>query len=227
MPQIKSQDFTTSMLIAVLTGDLVGSTGHPAETVDAAMQAIQAAALSVADWQTPPADTRFTRFRGDGWQIILTNPQFALRAAAVIQGRLIALGLESRISIGVGKRESLGTSNLADASGEAFEESGRGLDNMSDLSRLKHSGGLVQDDIIADLLGERMQKWTAAQAEAASLYLASPGKIRTLFDIGRDLNISPQAVNDRLRGAGCHTIASNLRVWENLKVKKGWDRNHA
>jgi hypothetical protein len=217
-----------SSVIAVITGDLVGSTGHPADKVDAAMQAIHTAALNISDWQTPPKDTRFTRFRGDGWQMVLTSPHFALRAAVVIQGRLIAMGLESRMFIGVGKPDSFGTSNLADASGKAFEESGRGLDDMGEMWRLKISGvGVeVQDDIIADLLGERMQKWTAAQAEAASLQLASPIKIRTLFDIGRALNISPQAVNYRVRGAGCHQIASVLRRWENLKAKEGWEPSH-
>jgi hypothetical protein len=217
--------------VAVLTGDLVGSTAQTPERVDAAMQAICKAALDIADWQTPPqtpaVDTRFTRYRGDGWQIVLMRPQFALRSAVVIQGQLIAIGLESRMAIGIGGHESLGTINLADASGEAFEKSGRGLDNLGDMWRLTISGGDVQDEIIASLLGERMQKWTAAQAEAASLYLASPVKIRTLFDIGRELNISPQAVNDRLRGAGCHAIAPNLRVWENLKATNGWENKHA
>ncbi len=215
-------------VIAVLTGDLVGSTGHPAEAVDAAMQAIHTVALSIADWQTPPTDTRFTRFRGDGWQMVLTNPRFALRAAVVIQGRLKAMGMESRIFIGIGKAKSLGTSSLADAAGEAFEKSGHGLDSMGNAWRLglDKEGILIEDQLIADLLGERMERWTTAQAEAASLQLASPVKIRTLFDIGRALNISPQAVNYRVRGAGCYAIASVLRRWENLKVREGWESTH-
>jgi hypothetical protein len=211
--------------IAVLTGDLVGSTGHPAATVDAAMKAIRAAAVTIADWQSPPTDTRFTRFRGDGWQMFLTRPRFALRAAVIIQGRLKAMGMESRISIGVGKAESLGTSSLADAAGDAFERSGQGLDSMGSMWRLSidKQDIHVEDQLIADLLAERMGRWTAAQAEAAALQLASPLKIRTLLEIGEELNISPQAVNDRVRGAGCHTIASVLRRWENLKVNEGWE----
>lgn len=221
----------TNQRIAVITGDLVGSTGHPVEKVEKAMQAIRLAAADIGSWQTPPMDTRFTRFRGDGWQMLLTSPQFALRAAVVIQGRLIAMKLESRMFIGIGTSNRLGTSNLADASGDAFEESGRGLDDIGDMWRLKISGASgagvnTQDDLIADLLGERMQKWTAAQAEAASLQLASPVKIRTLFDIGRELKISPQAVNYRVRGAGCHQIASVLGRWENLKVREGWGPAH-
>jgi hypothetical protein len=154
---------------AVLTGDLVGSTSHPANTVEAAMQAIRAAAAGIAGWQPRPATRRFTRFRGDGWQILLAEPRLSLRAAVVVQGRLIALGLESRISIGIGPAESLGTADLSDATGEAFERSGRGLDQMQDSARLAIDGApvLEEDRMIADLLGERMGRWTAAQAEAA------------------------------------------------------------
>ena len=81
---------------------------------------------------------------------------------------------------------------------------------------------LVEDQIIADLLGERMERWTAAQAEAAAMQLATPDRITTLAEIGMVLGISPQAVNDRVRGGGCATIASVLRRWEAQKARDGW-----
>jgi hypothetical protein len=211
--------------VAVLTGDLIASTRLTALEVDAAMQAIEKATIEMAAWQAPPKATRFTRFRGDGWQMVLHRPSLALRAAVVIQGRLTALEMKSRISIGIGQAESLGTDSLADAAGRAFELSGKGLDKMGNAWRLSIDKDeiRIEDQLIADLLGERMDKWTAAQAQAASLHLASPLKARTLFDIGTELNISPQAVNDRVRGAGCHTIASVLRRWERQKVDQGWE----
>lgn len=205
--------------IAVLTGDLVDSRRHPANQVDAAMQALRHAADQIAAWQSPPGDTRFTRFRGDGWQLALTVPGLALRAAVVLQGTLGALGLESRISIGIGPAETLGTTDLADAAGKSFELSGEGIDRMADSSRIAIAGLSVTeaDAMIADLLGERMGRWTAAQAEAAALQLASPERIITLAEVGKALGISPQAVNDRVRAAGSATIASVLRRWEAMK----------
>lgn len=210
--------------VAVLTGDLVGSTGQPAGAVEAAMQAIRQAADGITAWQDPARDTRFTRFRGDGWQILLDTASLSLRAAVVIQGRLIALGLESRISIGIGPAESLGTADLSDASGEAFELSGRGLDHMVDTARMAIDGTTVleEDRMITDLLGERMGRWTAAQAEAAAMQLATPDRAPTLQEIGKTLGISAQAVNDRVRGAGCQAIASVLRRWEAAKRNQGW-----
>jgi hypothetical protein len=218
-----------STSVAVLTGDLVASTKRSSGQIDAAMLAISKAATTVATWQVPQQDTRFTRYRGDGWQMVLSEPRLALRAAVVIQGRLIALGLESRIFIGVGPVESLGSADLANAAGKAFEISGQGLDNMGSTWRLDINGeGIVeQDRMIADLMGERMGRWTAPQAEAAAMQLASPRRIRTLFDIGTELDISPQAVNDRLRGAGCHVIASVLRRWEGLPGRVHWGQPDA
>ena len=180
------------------------------------MGALRRAAGDISSWQAPPHDTRFTRFRGDGWQIALHDPRFSLRAAVVLQASLLALGLESRISIGIGPAVNLGTTDLADAAGMAFELSGKGLDEIGDAWRLAIAGEAVleQDRMIADLLGERMGRWTAPQAEAAALYLSSPSRVTTLHEIGTVLGISPQAVNDRLRGAGCPAIASVLRRWE-------------
>lgn len=216
-------------MIAVLTGDLVESSKYSASNIDIAMQSIGSAAQTIATLQNPPAETRFTRYRGDGWQIYLERPRFSLRTAVVIQATLTALNMESRISIGIGHADSLGTANLADAAGKAFEDSGRGLDDMAQIWRVAISGESVQDSdhIIADLLGERMQKWTAAQAAAAAIQLASPNKVRTLFDIGRELNISPQAVNDRVRGAGCAQIASALRRWETQYDRRKKEYPHA
>jgi hypothetical protein len=213
-------------LIAVLTGDLIGSTRQSADRINDAMMAIQTATNEIAAWQTPPQDTHFTRYRGDGWQIALVQPAFALRAAVVIQAKLIAIGMESRISIGIGTAESLGTNNLADASGEAFVTSGKQLDSIGDAWRIATNKKLPlidEDGLIADLLGERMGKWTPAQAQAAAMYLASPYRIVTLFEIAEKLGISPQAVNDRIRGAGCHVIRSVVQRWEGLKSKQHWD----
>lgn len=211
--------------IAVLTGDIVRSTTYPAATLEHAMQAIQRAAAGLATLQSPPADPRFTRFRGDGWQIALIKPHLSLRAAVVIQAHLTTLGLATRLCIGIGPADSLGTTDLSDAAGEAFERSGRGLDALSDTARLAIDGHQVreEDRIIADLLDERMGRWTAAQAEATAMQLGKPDRSITLQEIGASLGISAQAVNDRLRGGGGQTIASALRRWEAAKRNQGWN----
>jgi hypothetical protein len=200
---------------AVVTGDLVGSTRATPGALEGAMQVLAAAAGEIAGWP-PGADTRFTRFRGDGWQLRVADAGLGLRAALTAIARLRAadLGLATRAAIGTGRVESLGTESLADAPGPAFEASGRALDAMGRSERLAIDGEGVTPlpRAVVELLDERSARWTAQQAEAVALYL-DPGH-PTLAAIAPGLGISAQAVNYRLTGAGAPALRRALALWE-------------
>jgi hypothetical protein len=202
-------------IIAVLSGDLVGSTGAgPAET-DAAMAQIADWAKALSDWMPGTHDTRFTRFRGDGWQVILADPGLAFRAAMTLCAMLRAVdGLPTRIAIGIGSATLPEGDDLSAASGTGFEASGRALDALSPLRRLTIEGcgvtGLHR--AILDLAEHITSRWSREQAEATAFYL-HPGN-PTLGDIARRLDISPQAVSYRLRGAGAQDLRQAARLWE-------------
>jgi hypothetical protein len=202
---------------AVLTGDLIGSTEAAPEALERAMAVLADAARGVSGW-TAGADTRFTRYRGDGWQMHVAEPGLALRAALVLTARLRAAdaGLATRAAIGIGRIDSLGTESLADARGTAFEASGHALDTMSRSRRLAIEGQGVTTfhRIIVDLLDERTTRWTRQQAEATALALHPDDP--TLADIAPRLRISAQAVNYRLSGAGAPAIRRALRAWEEV-----------
>ena len=71
---------------AVLTGDLIASTHADPTVTEHAVADLASAAADIAKWTD--ADTRFTRFRGDGWQIVLTaQTVLALRAAVYMIAR--------------------------------------------------------------------------------------------------------------------------------------------
>jgi hypothetical protein len=201
-------------ITAILTGDLIGSTEAPPEALERAMEVLAEAALGLSGWTG--ADTRFTRYRGDGWQMHVAEPSLALRAALVLIARLRAAdaGLATRATIGLGPIDGLGTASLADGRGPAFEASGHALDRMRHGRRLAIDGAGVTTlhRIIVELLDAWAQHWTAEQAEAAALYLHPDNP--TLADIAPRLAISPQAVNYRLSGAGGPAIRRALRAWE-------------
>ena len=205
--------------IAVLTGDLIGSTESPPGVLEATMARLSAAAGEVAGWtgaRSGPENTHFTRYRGDGWQMVVTDPALALRAALFLLARLRAGKglLDSRIAIGIGAAESLGSAGLSDARGAAFEASGRGLDGIGRQRQLAVAGEGVTalHEVIVDLLEEHARHWTREQAEAAALWLdpANP----TLADVAPRLGISPQAVNYRLSGGSVQAIRRALAGWE-------------
>ena len=94
---------TDSRTAAILTGDLVGSTEKPVRALERAMDALAEAARGISAWTG--ADTRFTRYRGDGWQMHVALPGLALRAALTAFARLRAAdaGLATRAAIGIGR----------------------------------------------------------------------------------------------------------------------------
>ena len=205
---------TDSRTAAILTGDLVGSTEKPVRALERAMEALAEAARGISAWTG--ADTRFTRYRGDGWQMHVALPGLALRAALTAFARLRAAdaGLATRAAIGIGQIDSMGSGDLADAHGSAFETSGHALDRMPRTRRLTIDGEGVTPlhRVVVDLLDERSARWTREQAEAMALHLAPDNP--TLTDIAPRLGISPQAVNYRLAGAGGTAIRHALRDWE-------------
>ncbi|MCB1367369.1 MAG: hypothetical protein KDK08_28665 [Rhizobiaceae bacterium] len=206
-------------LIAVLTGDLIGSTKASNEVINQSFATLSETGKSISAWQGAGADCRFTRYRGDGWQVYLEWHWLALRAALVFFSNLRAGGFSAstRISIGIGHANSVGTDDLSDANGDAFEAAGRGLDQMAKYRIFTIVGTTITslDAVIVELIEDRARRWTIHQAEAMALWLHPDNP--TLAEIGKTLGISAQAVNYRLQGAGGVAIRGALRKWEEEK----------
>lgn len=205
---------------AILTGDLIGSTRADPADLEAAIDLLAATAEEIAAWMPDAPGPRFTRYRGDGWQLHVAVPALALRALLFLIARLRAadIGLGTRAAIGIGEAASLGTDSLADARGPAFEASGRALDAIGRTRRLAIEGEGVTpwQRIIVDLLDERTARWTRPQAEAMHLALALRPDEPTLAEMAATLDITAQAVNYRLTGAGAPAIRRTLRSWEEV-----------
>jgi hypothetical protein len=183
---------------AILTGDLVNSTQAPVGQIDATMHLLAEAARNIDD------DTRFTRFRGDGWQIYLHNGGHCLWACLLILARLKASdnSLSTRISVGIGETYPLPDGDLSAASGPAFIASGRGLDDMTATQILSIKGDAVdafQTSIFA-FAADRASRWSREQAEAMALALDADIPSRAAIAVR--LGITRQAVDARLTAAG-------------------------
>lgn len=203
------------MKVAVLTGDLIGSTRLGAAKTDAAITALATASNEFSKWATT-GPARFTRNRGDGWQIVLERPSAALRAALYLTAALrnADLGLGTRIGIGIGGADKIGTSTLADASGPAFVTSGRLLEQMKHGRRvlIDGEGTTAMHKAVTLLAAERAERWTKEQAEA--MMLALTDEMMTLETAAVRLGISKQATSYRLKGAGHSAVMTALDLWE-------------
>ncbi|MEY4982083.1 MAG: hypothetical protein RIR62_349 [Pseudomonadota bacterium] len=197
---------------AVITGDLIASTRQPQARADAAMSALQAAARG---W--PETDLRFTRFRGDGWQVLLPRAGGALRVALVLAARLAAAetGIATRLAIGIGGITAGGTRDLSDAAGAAFTRSGRALDAMPRGRVWAVSGGAglpawVQGYV--ELAEWHAAGWTAGQAAVVADYLTP--RRATQEERAAQMGLSRQAWKARLDGSGIATWDPALAAWE-------------
>ena len=190
-------------LAAVLTGDLIGSTEAEPSQVERSMDVLAEAAAFIAK-ETRNHSTRFTRYRGDGWQIHLEYPGDALWAAVYLNAALKTdpQCLATRIAIGLGAVAKLGAFGLGAAGGAAFTYSGHALDLMRASQTLTLAGettDAIQRSLI-DFMADRMSGWSLEQAEVVELMIryGEPSQ-KAVAD---RLKITRQAVGARLQAAG-------------------------
>lgn len=184
--------------IAILTGDLIGSTDAPPQAVEAAMAIIAACATEL-----DPA-SRFTRSRGDSWQLRLSEPGDCLFACLFILARLRAApdAVATRIAVGIGTEYPTDGPDLSSAMGPAFTLSGRALDKMrrDEVLTLEGAGVDSFQKLCFAFAADQVAQWTTEQAQAMAFVLGpdSPTKHE---DIAAELHITRQAVSQRLKAA--------------------------
>ena len=199
-------------LSAVLTGDLIRSRQSDPRLVDAAIDVLASAAADFGRAWT--FDPRFTRFRGDGWQVVLPDPAYVLDACIYLSARLTAEHplLQTRVSAGGGEAIVPQDGDLSAASGSAFFISGDHLDNMSKRRRLivaGHGIGTWQNAVV--LLADWMiGTWSGPQSEAVALTLLGD---ETNEQMARRLGITRQAFEARLNGSGFQSLGEALHAF--------------
>lgn len=197
--------------LAVITGDLIGSTRIAPERVEEAFEILATAAARIDTWQKFPAS--LSRYRGDGWQIVLARPRLALRAALYLRAALRAAGrdLSTRMAIATGEDQPPRSPDLNLATGPVFVTSGRALDAMMLPAQmtLAEGGALGAAVRLADALS---QGWTVAQARAITPMLAPHPPTHAL--VAETLRISRQAVEQALVAAGYPALSQALTLIE-------------
>ena len=210
---------------AVLTGDLVGSSRLSPASLEGARGAFATAATEIETWRTKLVGAPADFFRGDSWQMLLTQPGFALRAALYIRASLKAGAPEwdTRIAIGYGEVDRIDKQRTSLSSGEAFLLSGRALDDLGDTVDITVRGprdGLKWDALgpLAHLCSVLMDDWSQKQAQAARLALAPDAP--TQARMAELLGVSQQAVSKALSAA---KITALLRAIDHSEALT-WNR---
>lgn len=213
-------------IYAVLTGDLVSSSALNSEDrrrlLAALQDAVRQAKLGFPDTVHGSVDI----FRGDSWQLVLTDPVRALRIGLFIRTVIRAApGLpqpDTRLSIGYGPVEYLPEGDISTGGGPAFSLSGIGLENAWKTCRMvlsfpENSRSRITRalNIIVRLIDLQVTRWTARQAEAVAGALLDLTQEQIGQGWMRD-QVSQQAISQHLDGAGWVKIKSSLEFTEEI-----------
>lgn len=212
---------------AVLTGDIIASSGMSAETLSGVRAGLQEAAEVFCNGYKSSVEARMDRaadidmYRGDGWQLLLTEQALALRLALFLRATLRAKhGADTRIAIAVGGCDEINGEKLSLSVGEAFTLSGRALEGMTgyfDMTAvLPERAGAMTRWVAASLhlASEIVRGWTRRQSEVAALALLHPNA--THEDLSRMLvpPVAKQTVTASLSGAGWRALLEALAAFE-------------
>lgn len=219
-------------IYAVLTGDIVKSTSRTSAEMRRVRSSLERAAKAIESAGWPGRRSgRLVRgepdfFRGDSWQLLLADPRWALRSAVLIRADLQSrLGVDSRISIGLGPVSNVSTKRTSLSRGEAFSLSGQGLDEeMGARYRLAIVVPPAWRHPCADwlrvaarLCDSVIVQWQGRQVEVARLACLHPGASQAEIGELLDPPVSQQSVAKTMRSAGWPGVEDAMERFETIE----------
>ena len=220
-------------LYAVVTGDVVSSTRLTTVRRRALHEAMIASSKTLHAAFKGCVPTGVDIFRGDGWQMMLTCPRLALRAAlfyrASLRSRMRSHRFDIRMALAVGRISFIPGNRISQGDGEAFRLSGKAVETMS-----KGVGMVVRFpdrpeektlNVVVQLVDSLAARWSDKQA------LALTGALRGWKQdkIARACwkpPISQQAVAQHLTRAAWSSVETGLTFFEET-VQAVLDREQA
>jgi hypothetical protein len=158
---------------AVITGDIVASSGLSLPDRRRLLRIIGESSRRLRKIFGRVAPLEVDVFRGDSWQLLLTDPPRSLRAAllfrALLRSKMESHQFDTRIAIGIGTVDLVPRRRVSEGSGEAFRASGRALDSMKKRRMAVSFPGSKLEaplDAIVHLVDEIAVHWTDRQARA-------------------------------------------------------------
>ncbi|CAN5135503.1 hypothetical protein BH23BAC2_BH23BAC2_07020 [soil metagenome] len=219
-------------MIAVLTADLIDSSQYEEEVLNTVLDTLTLEFELILK-KYRKNNVRFNIYRGDSFQGIIKDPAEALLIALQIKAAINKIHVKKtrknrayskvadfKIAIGIGTQE-LDRAVISESNGQAFQFSGRTLDDMKNenrKTRLKTSFSEIDEEFNTSffLLDTITDKWSTAAAEVV-YHLLKGLKER---EIAAALNITQSAVNQRKKASGWDAISTLLDRYHNVISKQ-------
>lgn len=166
---------------AVLTGDIVNSSSLREDRRLQLYREMQTLSNLLKQVFSQQISHDLSNFRGDGWQLLLDQPQKALVVSIFIRTffryKFKAERLDSRVAVSIGPVDYVPEKNISEGFGPAFTESGLLLDRMKtermQIALLAATSSPHEMTIVSLVrtFDDLISAWTAPQCQAVHLAL--------------------------------------------------------
>ena len=180
-------------MISVITGDIINSRHADVNRwLEPLYEILDSFGESPEAWEI---------YRGDSFQLEISDPKEALKAAIQIKAKIKQLkGIDIRMCIGLGEK-SHSAGRITESNGSAFVHSGKGFEslkkNKQNLSVVSGNKQFDKDmNLFLRLTLIAMDNWTPAVAEFVSISFSND---LLQEEIAKVLNITQASVSERRR----------------------------
>jgi hypothetical protein len=182
-------------MISIITGDIINSRKLPSTIwMDGLKRILNAYGSQPKSWEI---------FRGDAFQLEVSEPQEALRIAIQIKAFLKTVKLDARMSIGIGDK-TYDASKISESNGTAFVRSGESFDQLkkqkNTLTINSGNGDFDNEmNLMLRLAQTFMNNWLVQSAEFVLTAIENPTLSQE--EMGIKLKINQAAVSRRRKRA--------------------------
>lgn len=200
-------------MTSVITGDIIGSRQQKSENWVEDLKKILA--------PFGPTPNQWEIYRGDEFQIEVSNPEDALLVAILIKSRLRALKSDARMSIGFGDKTH-NAKRISESNGSAFIHSGELFETLKKqkVTLALRTGDVGFDEkinLMLQLALTFMDSWLVQSAEFVAVAIENPSLSQE--ELGQKLGINQAAVSRRQKRAQ-FDLVMNLDRYFKTQIKQ-------
>ncbi|WP_338840867.1 hypothetical protein [Flavobacterium ginsenosidimutans] len=200
-------------MTSVITGDIIGSRQQKSENwVEGLKKILAPLGHTPSQWEV---------YRGDEFQVEVTNPEDALLIAILIKAHLRSIKSDARMSIGFGDKTHNAT-RISESNGSAFIHSGELFETLKKqkVTLSMRTGDSDFDEklnLMLQLALTFMDSWLVQSAEFVALAIENPTLSQE--ELGQKLGINQAAVSRRQKRAQ-FDLVMNLDRYFRTQIKQ-------